>query len=94
VKGVKAVPPGTPPLVNAQNVAPVAVVLNCRTVSAVIPVAEFVMVIAGLAMILRFEPLGHEVMKPAARVKTFLTPRGVSKADGTARTLDAVRMKV
>jgi hypothetical protein len=52
------------------------------------------MVMGGLATILRFEPLGHEVMKPAARVNTFLTPRGVSKADGTAEILDAVRIKV
>jgi len=28
VKGAKAVPPGTPPFVKAQNVAPVAEVLN------------------------------------------------------------------
>jgi len=60
----------------------------------VIPVAEFVIVIGGLAAMLRFEPVGQEVMKPAARVKTFWTPRGVSKADGTAAMFDTVRMKV
>lgn len=93
-KGVKAVPPGTPPLVNAQNVAPEAVVLNWRTSSALIPEAEFVIVIEGFAAILRFEPVGQDVMKPAARVKTFFTSSGVSKADGTAATLEAARMKV
>lgn len=94
VKGVNAVPPGTPPLVNAQKVAPCADVLNRRTSSALIPTAEFVMVMEGLAFIFKFEPVGQEAMKPAARVKTFFGPRGVSKADGTAAILEAVRMKV
>lgn len=33
-------------------------------------------------------------MKGAAREKTLRIPRGVSKAEGTAETLDAVRMNV
>jgi hypothetical protein len=45
-------------------------------------------------VIFRFEPDGQDEMKPAARVKTLRTPRGVSNGDGTATTLDAVRMKV
>ena len=59
-----------------------------------IPVAEFVIVMGGLAIMLRFEPVGQEVMKPAARVKTFMTSRGVSNADGTAAIFDTVRIKV
>lgn len=42
----------------------------------------------------RLEPSGQESMKPAARVKTERIPRGVSKAEGTAATLEAVRMNV
>jgi hypothetical protein len=52
------------------------------------------MVMAVRGLMFRFEPSGQEEMKPAARVKTFWTPRGVSKGDGTATALEAVRMKV
>lgn len=74
--------------------APVAVVLTWSLASALISAAAVVLVIAGKALIWRFEPVGQEVMKPAAREKTLRTPRGVSKAEGTAADLDAVRMKV
>jgi len=43
---------------------------------------------------LRREPGGHESTKPTAREKTERGPRGVSKAEGTAAALTAVRMKV
>jgi hypothetical protein len=93
-KGVKAVPPGTPPFVNAQKVAPCAGELRDKTSSALMLDAELLIVIAGSGLMFRFEPAGQEVMKPAARVKTFCTPRGVSNADGTATALAAVRMNV
>lgn len=93
-KGVKAVPPGTPPFVNAQKVAPCAGELRDKTSSALMLEAELLIVMAGSGLMFRFEPEGQEEMKPAARVKTFCTPRGVSNADGTATALAAVRMNV
>lgn len=48
----------------------------------------------GKGVTARLEPVGHEAMKPAARVKTERTPRGVSKAEGMAVILEAARMKV
>jgi len=51
-------------------------------------------VIGAKGWMLRFEPSGHEVMKSAAREKTDRTPRGVSKGEGTAEVLAAVRMNV
>jgi hypothetical protein len=53
-----------------------------------------VMVMAGKGWIARLDPEGQEVMKPAARVKTDRTPSGVSKAEGMAADLEAVRMNV
>ena len=95
--GEKAAPPGWPPLVNAQKAAPVAVVLSWRTEPAAIAEVDWlgsVMVIAGKAVMARLEPVGQESMNPAARVKTLRIPSGVSNAEGTAATLEAVRMKV
>jgi len=89
-----AVPPGKPPFVNAQNVAPEADVETCRTVFTLMSAVGVVEFIDGKGVMLRFEPDGHEVMKPAARVKTLRTSNGVSKAEGTATALDAERMKV
>ena len=48
----------------------------------------------GKGVILRLEPSGQELMKPAAREKTARMSRGVSKAAGMAMALDAVRMRV
>jgi len=101
VKGTNAAPPGCPPLTNAHEVAPVAVVLTWTVVpAAIVPLAEdagaapAVMVNAGNGVIAKFDPDGQEEMNPAARVKTARIPRGVSKADGMAACLAAVRMKV
>jgi hypothetical protein len=52
------------------------------------------MVTAGKGVIAKFEPEGHEEMKPAARVKTDRIPSGVSKGDGTAAAFEATRMNV
>jgi hypothetical protein len=53
-----------------------------------------VIVSAGNGVTARLDPVGQEEMKPAARLKTARMPRGVSKADGIAAALDAVRIKV
>jgi hypothetical protein len=97
-KGVNAVPPGSPPLENAQDVAPVAVDVSWTELPAAgagAPAAAgVVMVRAGKGVMARFEPCGQDSMKPAARVKTLRIPRGVSKAEGMAMAFAAVRMKV
>jgi len=93
--GVNALPPGKPPLVNEQKVPPVAVVESCTVAPATTAADALpVMVTAAKGVMSRLEPVGHEVMKPAARVKTERMPSGVSKAEGTAATFEAVRMKV
>jgi hypothetical protein len=96
--GVNAVPPGRPPLENAQEVAPVAVEVSWMLLPAAATgapaAAGVVMVSAGNGVMARLEPCGQESMNPAASVKTLRIPRGVSKADGMAATLEAVRMKV
>jgi hypothetical protein len=89
-----AVPPGTPPFVNAQKVAPVAVLATASLASALISAAAVVEVMAGNGVILRLEPSGHDVMKGAARLKTERGPRGVSNGEGTATALEATRIKV
>ena len=101
VKAVNAAPPGSPPLRNAQFVAPVAVVVSCRLLpagmtpltaaGAVVPV---VWVRAAKGVMARLEPVGQDEMKPAARVKTPRIPSGVSNAEGMAAAFDAVRMNV
>lgn len=95
MKGVKAVPPGSPPLVKAQKVPPVAAVLSStfppgRLAALRSPVA----VTAANGVIFRLDPSGQEVMKGAAREKTDRTPRGVSNGEGTATILEAARMNV
>lgn len=94
-KAVKAVPPVCPPLVNAQNVPVVAALtsLICCP-AATVACAPGAMVRAENGVMARLEPLGQDVMKPAASVKTERIPRGVSKAEGMAAALEAVRMKV
>jgi len=52
------------------------------------------MVAAGKGVMARLDPCGQDAMKGAAREKTDRIPRGVSKAEGIAITLVAVRMKV
>lgn len=99
VNGVKAAPPGWPPLTNAHEVAPVAVVLTWTEVpAAIVPAADAgapaVMDKAENGVMAKLDPDGQEEMKPAARVKTPRMPSGVSKADGIAAVLEAVRMKV
>lgn len=85
-----------PPFVNAHAVAPVAALFNvmlCPAVTACdVTVASIV--IAGKGVIARLLLCGHELMNAAARVKTERTPRGVSKAEGIAALLVAVRIKV
>lgn len=97
VYGVKALPPDKPPLVNAQAVAPVAVLVkpidwpalrDCEAVAA------GSIVIEGNGVIARFEPWGHELMNVAASVKTERTPSGVSNGEGIAWARLAVRMNV
>lgn len=92
---MKAVPPGSPPLVKAQKVPPVAAVCSStfppgRAAALTSPVE----VTAANGVILRLDPSGQEVIKGAAREKTDRIPRGVSKGDGTAVILEAARMKV
>jgi len=97
VKTVKAAPPAIPPLTKAQFVAPVATVVSWMTVPAAtfcMAVAPPVAVRAANGVTAKFEPVGQELMKPAARVKTARIPSGVSNADGIAVALEAVRMKV
>lgn len=98
VNGTNAVPPNCPAFVNAQNVAPVAVLDNARlwpaVKAAVALPAPAAMVTAGNPVIAKLDPVGHEEMKPAARVKTLRTPRGVSNGDGMAAALEATRMNV
>lgn len=85
VNGTKMVPPGAPPLVKAQKLAPDADVLSCKvTPMATAFAAGEDMVMGGNGVMARFEPVGQESMKPAARVKTLRIPRGVSNALGTA----------
>ena len=45
-------------------------------------------------MIPRFEPDGQDVMNAEARLKTLRMPSGVSKGDGAAGALEAMRRKV
>lgn len=79
-----------------------AVVLTWTAVpAAMVPLAEAagaaapaVMVNGANGVMAKLDPDGQEEMKPAARVKTARIPSGVSKADGMAACLDAVRMKV
>lgn len=97
VKAVKAVPPAWPAFVNAQNVAPVAVLLSAKlwpAVKVAVALTPAPIVRAGNAVMARLEPEGQDEMNPAARVKTLRTPRGVSKGDGMAAALEAMRMKV
>jgi len=97
---VKAAPPGWPPLTNAHEVAPVAIVLTWIEVpAAIVPLAPSagaptVKVKGENGVTARLDPDGQEEMNPAARVKTPRIPSGVSKADGMAAVLEAVRMKV
>ena len=86
---------------NAQNVAPEEAVLDkarlfpaTKLAVAFPPAAPPAAVKAGNAVIARLDPLGHDEMKPAARVKTLRMPRGVSNAEGMAAAFDATRMKV
>lgn len=53
-----------------------------------------VMLSAAKGVTARLEPVGHDDINPAARVKTERIPRGVSKAEGTAATCDAARTNV
>lgn len=81
---------------NAHAVAPAAVdfsVSDCPAARDWFGDVEF-MVMAGNGVIARLEPAGQELMKALASVKTERTPRGVSKAEGMACALVAVRMKV
>lgn len=92
---VNTLPPGKPPFVNEQNAAPVPVLVRARFVPAATAVgAAPVMVMVAKGVMARLLPVGQESMKPAAREKTLRIPSGVSKADGTAAALLAVRMKV
>ena len=92
--GVKAVPPVCPPFVNAQAVAPCAVVVNCNVEPGVTASLAVVSVTAGNGVTAKLDPCGQEEMNGAARENTLRIPRGVSKAEGTADTFDAVRMNV
>jgi hypothetical protein len=95
VKGANAVPPGVPPFTNPQNVALVAVEVSfISDPAAAAAGAPAAIVSAGKGVMRRFDPEGHDLMNPAARVKTARMPRGVSKGEGTAATLEAVRMNV
>ena len=50
------------------------------------PEAGEVMLSEEKGVMTRLEPVGHDEMNPAARVKTERIPSGVSKAEGTAKT--------
>jgi hypothetical protein len=81
--------------VNAQNVPPAACVLSWTDAPATAAaLTSPLMETATKGVTARLEPVGHEEMKPAASVNTERMPRGVSKAEGTAATFEAVRMKV
>ncbi len=89
-KGEKTVPPGMPPVVKAQCVAPAAASLWSWTVApaaTAVALAPAAMERVGKAVRIRFEPSGQLVMKGAASEKTCLGDRGVSKAWGTAMPL-------
>lgn len=96
VKGVNIVPPGlTPPEVKAQNLPPAeAEDWSFRTELTVVGAVGLARLRVGKAVSLRFEPLGQDAMKGAAREKTALGPRGASKPWGTASCLLKTRMEL
>ena len=95
---MNTLPPGNPPLVNAQLVG-VPLVVPFVTRLIVEPAETAAEAPEGVervakGVMARLEPVGQDEMKDAARVNTERIPKGVSKAEGTAAALEAVRMNV